>query len=446
MTRLVLKGLAARKLRSALTAVAVFLGVAMISGTYVETDQISQAFEDITASSVENLDVVVSPKEEFTASFGGEVPDLPASTADRVARVPGVEAAEAGVTAIGNIVVDGEVVDTLGAPGLVIGWGGDERFDPTRISEGRPPQRGEVSVLEQNAIDNGIEVGDTIGVVTRHGVRDATVSGIFEFGEGGSALGGTTVVEAPTDEVREWFDLKGRATSIGVIATVGVPSEVLADRIDTALGGSAKVQTASENAQESSDQVNDQIGSFLNPALLALAAPPCWSARSSSSTRSRSRSLSGRASSRFCGRWDPPAGRFSRWSRVRLWSSASSRRRSAWSPGFGFAKVLNALFDAVGFGVPRTGLVLEPRTVILAVIVGVGVTLLAALIPAIRATRVSPVAAMSRAPSARAPGRDAFLRQSLCSVQRWESRSPRAVSSVAGARRRRWAQSPSGRS
>ena len=67
--------------------------------------------------------------------------------------------------------------------------------------------------------------------------------------------------------------------------------------------------------------------------------------------------------------------------------------------GIGFARALGALFDAVGFGIPRSGLVLEPRTVVVSLVVGVGVTLLAALVPALRATRVAPVAALTGAPA-----------------------------------------------
>ncbi len=272
MRKLVLRGLAERKLRSALTGIAVLLGVAMISGTYIETDQINNAFEDITAESVEKLDVVVSPPEEFTAAYGGELPTLPERAVGQIRRVPGVASAEGEVFAGGNLVVDGEIVETFGAPGIVNSDPAD-RFDPYEVVDGRAPRSpGEANLLEQNAEDNGIEVGDRIGLTTRDGEKPVTVTGIVAFGDGGgSAVGGATVVVLPKAQVQRWFDLTDRVSSVSVIADPGVSPDDLSARIGTALDVDAKVQTASENAEETAKEVNDQIGAFLTPALLALA-------------------------------------------------------------------------------------------------------------------------------------------------------------------------------
>ncbi len=100
-----------------------------------------------------------------------------------------------------------------------------------------------------------------------------TVVGTFDFGEGGSALGGTTVVVLPRDQVQRWFDLEGEFTSIGVIADAGRRSgRSSRTRI---VGGAARRAPRSrpptENAEETAEEINDQIGSFLTPALLALA-------------------------------------------------------------------------------------------------------------------------------------------------------------------------------
>src|SRR5688572_8968168 len=92
MAALVLRGLAERKLRSILTAIAILLGVAMIAGTYVLTDQIRTAFEDIEQTANAGVDAVVKPKLEFGAGFGGTRP-LSESLVDRVAAVPGVDRA-----------------------------------------------------------------------------------------------------------------------------------------------------------------------------------------------------------------------------------------------------------------------------------------------------------------------------------------------------------------
>src|SRR5690349_3251240 len=140
MRRIALRGIAERKLRSALTGIAVLLGVAMIAGTYIETDQISNAFSAITKQGVAGLDVIVTPKEAFSASFGAEPPTLPSSYLGKARAVPGVSAVEGEISAFGHMVVDGKVVDTMGAPPLVIGTP-TPQFDPTEPVAGRQPVR-----------------------------------------------------------------------------------------------------------------------------------------------------------------------------------------------------------------------------------------------------------------------------------------------------------------
>lgn len=398
MTRLALRGLAQRKLRAALTAVAVLLGVAMIAGTYIETDQITEAFEDITSQSVEKLDVVIVPPEEFTASFGAEPPTLPARLLRRTEDVPGVEAASGELTAFGNLVVDGETVDTFGAPGIITADSAAE-FDPTEAIAGRDPQApGEAAILEQNASDQGIELGDTIGITTRHGVQEVEVVGLLGFGEGASSLGGTTYAELIPSEVERLFDLQGRVTAISVIAEPGVSPESLAARIQTALPGAPKVRTASESAQESADEINDQIGSFLTPALLALAGAAVLVGAFiifntfSITVAQRMREF---AMLRSLG---ATRGQILRVVIAEALVIGVAAFALGLAVGIGVAKLLNALFDAVGLGIPRTGIVLAPRTIAMALAVGIGVTLVSALVPALRATRVPPVAALSGTP------------------------------------------------
>ena len=394
MTTLVLRGIAERKLRSALSAIAVLLGVAMIAGTYIETDQIRTAFEDITESSVSKIDVILTPEEEFTSAFT-QPPTLDDKLVNRVRRIPGVAAAEGQVDTFGQLVVDGETVDTFGAPGLVVS-DASERFDPTEIVAGRDPfAPDEAAVIQQNAEDQGIEVGDRIGVVTRHGVKHVTVVGIFSFGEGGSSVGGATVVELQRRQAQQWFDMEGEVSSVSVIAGPGVDPGELAGRIEEAVPGDIKVQTAEENAQESADEINDQIGSFLTPALLALAGAAVLVGAFiifntfSITVAQRTREF---AMLRALGATRRQVLAIVTGEALVVGAVASAAGIGA---GILFSKVLNVLFDAVGFGIPRTGLTLAPRTVAIALTVGIGVTLVAALVPAFRATRVAPVVAMS---------------------------------------------------
>ena len=124
------------------------------------------------------------------------------------------------------------------------------------------------------------------------------------------------------------------------------------------------------------------------------AASRSSSARSSSRTRSRSRSRSGRASSRRCGRSARRTGRSSARSSSRRSSSASSRPIVGLFLGLLLAKGLFQLFDAVGFTLPNTGLVFEPRTIVVALAPGSSSRVLASVYPGFRATIVPPIAAV----------------------------------------------------
>ena len=111
MLKVTLKGLAAHKLRFVLTAVAVMIGVAFLSGTLVFTDTIRQTFDDLFASIYKNTDAVVRGPTAFETNFGDQRPRVPASTLAQVSAVPGVKAAE------GQIQINyAQIVDANGRP------------------------------------------------------------------------------------------------------------------------------------------------------------------------------------------------------------------------------------------------------------------------------------------------------------------------------------------
>ena len=394
MTLVALRSLAARRLRTVLTAIAVLLGVAMVAGTFIETDQITNAFERITKQSVAKIDVIVTPEESFQGSFSAEPVTLDSGLEEKIRSVDGVADAHGELTTFGQMIIDGEPVETFGAPPLVIAYAG-ERFSPATTAEGHPPEGpGEASILADNATDNGISIGDTIGVATARGEKQVEVVGTFEYGEGGSALGGTTAVVLTRDQMWRWFDKQGEYTSIGVIADDGVDPEVLSERVAAAVPGT-KVQTSDQSADEAAEEINDQIGSFLTPALLALAGAAVLVGAFiifntfSITVAQRTREF---AMLRALGATRGQILAAVALEALLIGVGASLLGLAA---GIGFSKALNALFDAAGFGIPRTGLVLAARTVAIALGVGIVTTLLAALVPAIRATRVAPVAAMA---------------------------------------------------
>jgi putative ABC transport system permease protein len=158
--KLALRGMAERRLRSALTGLAVLLGVAMIAGTYVLTDQIHAAFSDINRTANQGRDAVISQDTGFTSSFQTQEEQLPQSLVARVRRQPEVARAAGELQAFGSLVIDGKLIENRGQPGFVFS-AMPAGLDPTDAVEGRDPTApGEIAVSADLADDEGIQVGD----------------------------------------------------------------------------------------------------------------------------------------------------------------------------------------------------------------------------------------------------------------------------------------------
>ena len=168
MTAFALKGLLGRKLRTALTAIAIVLGVAMVSGTFVLTDSIDKAFDSIFTDSRQGSDVVVSGKSAFDLGddTGSSAPTLPVSLLDKVREVDGVAEAEGGVDGTAQLIGDdGKAVVYGGAPNLGFSISnGDSPFNPLTLTEGAWPKANEVVIDGATADKEDFKVGETVGV------------------------------------------------------------------------------------------------------------------------------------------------------------------------------------------------------------------------------------------------------------------------------------------
>jgi putative ABC transport system permease protein len=396
MIVLALRSLGERKLRTALTALAVLLGVAMIAGTYVQTDRIRDAFESLTATVNRGTDVVVTPHQAFTSNLAPATKGIDESLLVRVRAVHGVRRAEGQLSDSGNLVIGGEAISTGFAPAVVSSWS-PKPFDAFRYVGGGPPRRpGEVVVDDQLAGDQGLRVGQHVGLSTRSGVQSVVISGIGVWG-GGTSLGGATLVVPRLDDVQRWFQRPGDLTRIVIAAEPGVRPAQLAAAVRRALPQAVTVKTGAADAAETADTANEAIGSFLTPALLTLSGAALLVGAFiifntfSITVAQRAREFAllrslGSTRAQVLGAVAVEA--------LTVGVIASVLGLFA---GLGIATLLGALFDAA-LDLPSGGLVLAGRTVVLALGVGIGVTLLAALVPAVRATRVPPVAALHADP------------------------------------------------
>ena len=386
------RSLLQRKLRTTLTVLAILLGVAMISGTYVLTDQIQNGFKDIFATAFKGTAVVVQPK----VSFGdGETAGAALSDTllDDVRAVDGVADAIGNAEALGSVVVDGEPVATNGAPTLVLSASPSSAQHVTVDAGELPTAGGDVAIDAGFAEREGLTLGDEFGIGTRDGIVPVTVSGVFTFGQS-SSMGGTIMVAAPLADVQRWYGLEGQLTSIDVLAEPGVTPDELAGRVAAALPADVEIKTGEQAAADATAETSAAINSFLRPALLAFGGVAVFVGAFiifnafSITVAQRTREF---ALLRALG-----AGRRQVLSGVVVEALLMGVAASIAGlfAGLAVASGINRLFLLIGADIPRGGLTLEPRTIVVALAIGIGSALAAALVPALRATRVPPVAAL----------------------------------------------------
>ena len=392
MTRIALRYLWARKLRSALTSIAIVLGVMMITGTYVLTDTIDSSFEDIFTESNENVDALVTSREAVESEDGSE-PPIAAKLLEKVRNTDGVAIAEGGIAdpQVAIIGADGEPTGIGGAPSFAFS-AGSERFDPLTYEGAKPAGDDEVVIDKQTAESEGFEIGDTVTIAGKEEARDYTLVGTATLGEVDS-FGGASIAVMTLPEARRVTGKEDQFDQISVGAEEGVDPDELVRNLTTILPGDVQAETGAENVESQREDIGEFLG-FLQAALLTFASVALFVAAFlifntfSITVAQRTREF---GMLRAMG-----AKRRQIVSSVVVEALVVGLVASAAGFGLGllFADLLGGIFKAVGIDLPTSGRVLEPRTVIVAFAVGTLLTVIAALVPAVRATRVPPVAAL----------------------------------------------------
>ncbi|MEA2384235.1 MAG: putative transport system permease protein, partial [Solirubrobacteraceae bacterium] len=396
MIRFALKGLLGRKLRTALTAIAIVLGVAMISGTYVLTDSIDSAFNSIFTDSRKGSNVVISGKAAFDLSNqnGATKPTFDESLTAKVRALPGVQAAEPSVNGEAHLIGNnGKSIVYGGAPnlGFSIANGGSQ-FNPLTLVQGHWPGPGEVVVDESTAKKEHFTVGQQIGVQAEGPEQKLKIGGIVKFGSVGT-IGGATLAGFDMKTAQQLFGKPGKLDEIAVAAKAGTTDPELIKQISGILPPNTQVRTSAEQATSDAKDTNSFI-TFLQGFLLAFAGIALFVG---SFVIANSLSIT-------------IAQRTREFATIR--TLGGSRRQVLWSivleslvvgilaslvglfAGLGLAKGLFKLFDVVGFTLPNSGLIFQTRTIVVSLLIGIFVTLAASLRPALRATRVPPIAAV----------------------------------------------------
>lgn len=406
MIKFALQGLLARKLRTALTAIGIVLGVSLISGTYVLTDSISSAFDSIFSQNYKNTDAAITGKSAFDLSDDGTqtAPPFAADLLQKVRDLPEVGAAGGAASGEAQLIgKDGKAIVFGGAPNL--GFSVDPslpQFNSLSLVKGDWPAAGEVVIDTKTAAEKGFQAGDTIGVQARGAVEPMRISGLVSFGAV-SSIGGATLAGFDLETAQRLFDKTGKLDQILIAAKKGVDRPQLLAAVQKILPPATQVRSAEDQAAEDAAGTSAFL-SFLQTFLLvfggiALFVGSFVIANSLSITiAQRTREF---ATLRTLG-----AARKQILGTVVLEALVTGivSAIAGLFLGLAIATGLFKLFDAIGFTLPNNGLVFRTRTIVVALIVGVVVTVLASLRPAMRATRVPPIAAV-REGAALPPGR-----------------------------------------
>jgi putative ABC transport system permease protein len=393
MFGLALRGLASRKLRAALTALAIMLGVAMVAGTFMLKGSVDKAFDDIFAEANAGIDVTVQPKSAFDTGF--DLPEsgaaLPESLVDKVASVDGVEKAAGGISDSTSIAILDENGDRIGpaggGPPQIAASVEPEPFNPFTWVEGAAPATpDEVGIDSITADEEGYQVGQKITISGARGAKEYTLSGIGRFGSG-VPLGGASFALFTLSEAQA---ITG---NIDVQAADGVTADELAARINETLPADMEAKTGEEDAAQQSADIKDGF-SFLTTFLLVFAGISVFvgaflifntfSITVAQRTREFGMLRTLGASSR-----QVLATVFGE--ALVLGIIASVLGIVA---GLGFVALVTGAFKAMGFELPQSGIVITGASIVVPLIVGVVSTLASSIVPAIRATRVTPLEAL----------------------------------------------------
>jgi putative ABC transport system permease protein len=398
--RFALRSLAARKLRTTLTALAIVLGVAMVSGSYVLTDTIDKAFDAIFVDSYAGTDAVVTGKDAGFSVEGesSQAPPIPEETLQRVRAIDGVEVATGSVVDFQTKLLrpDGESVDTGGAPSFAFGIDTApeyDRFNPLNLVEGRwPSGSSEVAVDEGVADDEDLKLGDRIGVAALGPAQEFEIVGIAKYGDL-SSIGGATFAIFDVPTAQALLDKEGQLDSVQVAAAEGTTPEEVTQRIQKELGDDYTVRTGVEQADEDSSEIAT-FTTIIRYFLLSFAGIALFVGAFvifntlSITVAQRMREF---ATLRTLGASRRQVLRSVILEAFVIGLSASIVGLFG---GLGLAVGLNELFKALNLDLPQTQTVFATRTIVVSLLVGTLVTLAAGLLPAVRATRVPPIAAV----------------------------------------------------
>jgi putative ABC transport system permease protein len=399
MWRVVVSGVWARKGRLVSTALAIVAGVAFMSGSFTLTDTMRRTFDDLFANAFQRAAVVVQTHSEVETGFSSRPQRMAPSVLGQVAKVPGVAAASPYVAGYFQLVKpDGTFLGGSGGPNPEgFAWITDGSLNPYRIVDGRAPAKTHEIAIDRNSARLGpFQIGDMVSTLSSGPADKFRIVGIMAFGRADSAGGLSVSALIPTDADKS-FSAGGELDQVLVRAEPGISADQLRDCIAKSLSNERiQVDTGKELAAIRSNQVKARLGRFttllVGFALVSLFVGAFIITNTFAILiAQRAREL---ALLRAIG-----ASRRQVFLSVLAEASVVGVLGAMIGLGCGVLTAigLRKAFQAFGINLPSSGLVLAPRTIFVAFLVGLGVTIATSIGPARRASRVPPVAAMREA-------------------------------------------------
>lgn len=396
MTALTLRGVFAHKRRLVATALAIVVGVAFMLGSLVVSHTVKTALADVNVATEQHTDVLVRGSAHINDDNGTQHGVVPASLATRIARVPGVAAVSPRITGYAQVLgADGQPIDDLGNGATPLGeaWSPDPALNPFQLTAGHgPTDPSDVVIDRRTATRAHLAVGSTVTILTTSQPRRFTVTGIAGFAGGDSKAGVSSTLFTPRTAATLLGDGHD-VQSLAVRAMPGVGQGVLAHRIAAILPTSAQAVTGATLAAENRHLHNADANFFATFTLIFAVVALLVGAFIINNTFSilvaqRTRELGVLRALGASGRQV----RRSVFTEALVVGVAASA--VGLGAGVGVAHGLKALLSGFGLPLPPTPIQVTTSALLTSFLVGVVVTVGSAMLPARRASRVSPITAI----------------------------------------------------
>ncbi|NQY58342.1 MAG: FtsX-like permease family protein [Ilumatobacteraceae bacterium] len=386
------RSIRARLGRTIAIAVAITAGVSVVVGSFVLADSLREVFTDLFDELSEDVDLQVRSVQEFDTNDAREPIDV--TLVDDVRAIDGVEVAEPTLTRYAQLINDeGEAVSPTGGPTLGVSWEADAGIQGVTIKEGVPPEGpDEVAIDKATADRERISVGDEVTYLTDTGQHTGTVTATIGLGDTDS-FGGAALVALDLDTALDRFGADGKVDTIDIKVADGADIATVEADLESSLTSTVEVITGEQVAEESAEGVNQFVDLFGNGLLIFAFITTFVSGFIINNVfqitiGQRLREL---ALMRAVGASGRQVRRMIVGEALILGIVATILGVFG---GLAVARLLITAFNAAGAGFPTSATVIQPRTIIIAFLVGVGITMLSVLVPSRRAARIPPVAAM----------------------------------------------------